>query len=140
MIKEENGRNLSDLSKFLKKLRIDHSEFLGDMADKLEISAAHLSSVESGRKTVPADFADKITTLYGLSAEEKTKLETFIAKSNREVSVNLKSIPLGKDLSEYASTAVMFAKDISKLDTDHLKQIQAILMQCEQNRGNHMVK
>ena len=64
MIKEENGRNLSDLSKFLKKLRIDHSEFLGDMADKLEISAAHLSSVESGRKTVPADFADKITALY----------------------------------------------------------------------------
>ena len=137
----EKDKVMSNLSKFLRKLRIDNDEFLVDMAKTLEISSAHLSSIENGRKTVPADFSEKLKSNYNLTDEQTEELETYIAEANRQVLIDLESIQEKKNFPVYAKTAVKFAKELSKLDTSHLDQIQQILQQVENSvAGNTMEK
>ncbi len=57
---------LASFGKILRKLRIDHSERLLDMAKKLDISVAFLSSVKIGKKFVPVGLEEKIIEFYGL--------------------------------------------------------------------------
>ncbi|WP_375642275.1 MULTISPECIES: helix-turn-helix domain-containing protein [unclassified Bartonella] len=60
---------LTSFGKILRKLRIDHSERLLDMAKKLDISVGFLSSVEIGKKSVPVGLEEKIIELYALDKE-----------------------------------------------------------------------
>ncbi len=60
---------VTPFGKILRKLRIDHSERLLDMAKKLDISVAFLSSVEIGKKSVPVGLEEKIIELYALDQE-----------------------------------------------------------------------
>ncbi len=60
---------LTPFGKILRKLRIDHSERLLDMAKKLDISVGFLSSVEISKKSVPVGLEEKIIELYGLDQE-----------------------------------------------------------------------
>ncbi|MGF7157642.1 XRE family transcriptional regulator [Bartonella heixiaziensis] len=57
---------VTSFGKILRKLRVDHSERLLDMAKKLDISVGFLSSVEIGKKSVPIGLEEKIIELYGL--------------------------------------------------------------------------
>ncbi len=57
---------LTSFGKILRKLRIDHSERLLDMAEKLDVSVSFLSSVEIGKKSVPVGMEEKIIKLYAL--------------------------------------------------------------------------
>ena len=61
--------------KILRKRRIDSSEILGDMAKRLDVSAAYLSSIENGLREIPESFVEKIAKEYGLSEAEKQELE-----------------------------------------------------------------
>ncbi|EJF85934.1 helix-turn-helix domain-containing protein [Candidatus Bartonella washoeensis] len=60
---------LTLFGKTLRKLRIDHSEYLLDMAKKLDVSVAFLSSVEIGKKSVPVGMEEKLIELYALDKE-----------------------------------------------------------------------
>ena len=66
--------------KILRKMRIDCSEVLGVMAQRLKVSPAYLSSIENGGREIPDDFITKIVTQYGLSEEQKYELEEAKAK------------------------------------------------------------
>uniref|UniRef100_UPI001ABAA4C7 helix-turn-helix domain-containing protein n=1 Tax=Bartonella taylorii TaxID=33046 RepID=UPI001ABAA4C7 len=61
---------VTSFGKNLRKLRVDHSERLLDMAKKLDISVGFLSSVEIGKKSVPVGLEEKIIELYGLDQEK----------------------------------------------------------------------
>ncbi|CAK01494.1 transcriptional regulator [Bartonella tribocorum] len=65
---------VTSFGKILRKLRIDHSERLLDMAKTLGISVAFLSSVEIGKKSVPVGMEDKIIELYALDQEKASLL------------------------------------------------------------------
>lgn len=110
--------------KILRKRRIDSSEILGDMAKRLDVSASYLSSIENGLREIPDSFVEKIAEEYGLSEVEKQELEEALAQSKGSVNV-----PLGeqKDSSEYLETAVMFAKDFSKLTEKQVKMMKEML-------------
>ena len=110
--------------KILRKRRIDSSEILGDMAKRLDVSAAYLSSIENGLREIPDSFVEKISKEYGLSEAEKQELEEAQAQSKGSVNV-----PLGEqmDSSEYLETAVMFAKDFSKLTEAQVKLMKELL-------------
>ncbi len=58
---------VTSFGKILRKLRVDHSERLLDMAKKLDISVGFLSSVEIGKKSVPIGLEERIIELYSLS-------------------------------------------------------------------------
>ena len=61
--------NITEFGKFIRKFRLDHDERLFDMAQKLQVSSAFLSSVETGKKSIPQKMLDKIKTVYNMSDE-----------------------------------------------------------------------
>jgi transcriptional regulator with XRE-family HTH domain len=61
---------LTAYGKFLKKFRIDRNETLADMAGKLKISSAYLSSIENGTREIPAKMSMNIKLAYSLAFKE----------------------------------------------------------------------
>ena len=53
-----------NLHRFLRDLRFENGELLKNMADKLNLGSAELSSIEHGKKPVPEGFLDKIQKIY----------------------------------------------------------------------------
>ncbi|MCZ2158649.1 XRE family transcriptional regulator [Bartonella sp. 220] len=65
---------ITPFGKSLRKLRINHSERLLDMAKKLDISVPFLSFVEIGKKSVPVGMEEKIIEVYALNQEAAVRL------------------------------------------------------------------
>ncbi|WP_175868618.1 helix-turn-helix domain-containing protein [Bartonella gabonensis] len=61
---------VTSFGKILRKIRVDHSERLLDMAKKLDVSVSFLSSVEIGKRSVPVGMEVKIIQLYDLDQKE----------------------------------------------------------------------
>ena len=65
---------LTELGKFLRKLRIDNGELLKDMAIKLNVTPSFLSMVETGRRNIPKKWEEDIEKIYSLSLKQKEEL------------------------------------------------------------------
>src|SRR4051794_12278246 len=65
---------LTEFGKEIRRLRLDNDELLKDMAGRLRVTPAFLSSIESGRKAVPVDFVARISKEYGLTKAQQEKL------------------------------------------------------------------
>ena len=50
---------LTPFGKAVRKIRIDHNMKLSTMAERLDVKPAFLTSVETGRKSVPSDFPER---------------------------------------------------------------------------------
>lgn len=79
----------SEFGKFLRILRLNEGELLKDMADKLEVSSAFLSAVETGKKKIPDDWAVKISVKYNLDKTKTLELENSITLSKSTEKLNL---------------------------------------------------
>ena len=66
---------LTALGKELRILRISRGELLKDMACKLSITPAYLSSIENGKRVPSKDMVDKIIELYRRSEERRVGKE-----------------------------------------------------------------
>ncbi|WP_375695414.1 XRE family transcriptional regulator [Bartonella sp. AC66GZZY] len=111
---------VTSFGKILRKLRIDHSERLLDMAKKLDISVAFLSSVEIGKKSVPVGMEDKIIELYGLD-QEKASLLRKEAYSCRKSIIIKPSTPLQRE------TVVAFMRLLDGLHQEALADFKETL-------------
>ena len=58
---------LTELGKFLRKLRIDNHQNLSEMADILGISSANLSSIENGKRKPNQSMISVIIEKYNLT-------------------------------------------------------------------------
>lgn len=114
--------------KYLRKMRIDCSEVLGEMAKKLEVSPAYLSSIENGGREIPDNFVEKIAAEYGLSERQKEELEEAKAQVKGAVDVKFEE---QKSESNYVETAVMFARDFSSLTNEQVSQLKELLKKFE---------
>lgn len=114
--------------KILRKMRIDCSEVLGVMAQRLKVSPAYLSSIENGGREIPDDFITKIVTEYGLNEEQKNELEEAKAKVKGAVNVDFTD---QKTEADYVETAVMFAKDFSRLSVEQVNELKELLKRFE---------
>ena len=65
---------LTELAKYLRKLRIDKGQRLKDMADILDISSANLSAVENGKRKPQYKMMEDIISKYHLNDEEQNEL------------------------------------------------------------------
>lgn len=117
-------RNLSNLAKFLRKIRIDNSEVMKDMAKRLGMSSAYLSTIESGIKPVPNDFYDMVKIAYNLNGQQKNELLNYIAELNKRLSISLE--PYINEV-EKLQTLFQFVNNFEFLDEATLKNIQDIL-------------
>lgn len=115
---------ITELGKFLRKLRIDDSEILLDMAKKLIMSPAYLSSIENGKRAVPTDFFNKINDAYELSKEQQLELQKIIDKNAKNVVIDFSELNGDAD---YIQTALLFARDFSHLNKTQLSDMKKIL-------------
>lgn len=98
------------------------------MAKRLKVSPAYLSSIENGGREIPEDFISRIAAEYGLSEGQKNELEEAKAKVKGTVNVDFTE---QKTEANYVETAVMFAKDFSRLSAEQVNQLKELLKQFE---------
>ncbi|MDO4285215.1 MAG: helix-turn-helix transcriptional regulator [Eubacteriales bacterium] len=86
---------LTEFGKFCRKMRIDRGELLYDMANKLGVSSAFLSRVETGRAKPPIEWGRDIPRLYELSEEESEKLEEIIETDRLKLPIKTSGYTVG---------------------------------------------
>ncbi len=108
--------------KFCRKLRVDNEIIMRDMAMELKVSTAFLSSVETGKKEVPGNWAEKLIDAYNLKEDESQCLFDAIEKSKNEIKIKLsESNEQDRDL------AIMFVRKFTSLNEERKKEIYDLL-------------
>ena len=126
-IREEVVKMLADFGRFLRKIRIDCGEILKDMAEKLNVSAAYLSAIETGKRNIPEQWVNKISELYNLSEEEKNNLNDAADNSAKSITLNFNNIS-----NSHKETAILFAREFENVDTETLDKIKKLLGNMEE--------
>ena len=117
---------MTQIAKFLRKLRIDCDESLGDMADRLDLSAAYLSAIENGKRNAPEEMGDRLFEAYGLSEEQKLEFSKILAESRQRLVIPLGG--LGQELfPERVDAAVVFAHELSHMNEAQLLEVKKFL-------------
>jgi HTH-type transcriptional regulator, competence development regulator len=80
---------MTPFGKALRKLRIDRELLLGDMAERLGISASYLSQIETGKKAIPDGFVEKIRNGFALADEEVREIRHQAVVSTNEFKIDL---------------------------------------------------
>ncbi|WP_317992939.1 helix-turn-helix domain-containing protein [Bartonella gliris] len=111
---------LTPFGKTLRKLRIDHSERLLDMAKKLDISVAFLSSVEIGKKSVPVGMEEKIIELYALDQDMASLLRKEAYACRKSFTIK----PSGPFSREIVG---MFARSLNSFSQEDLAEFKKLL-------------
>jgi transcriptional regulator with XRE-family HTH domain len=119
--------DMTEIGKFLKKLRIDNNEILLAMAQKLEVSPSFLSAVELGKKKMPYEWNLRIRSVYSLTAAQEEELDEAISLSEKSVILDLsEASPAAKKL------AVSFARSFNDFTDEQLEALRS-LMQNEED-------
>ena len=113
---------LTEFGKELRKLRLDHDEYLKNMADKLKVSVAYLSAVETGKRKIPDDFISKIITAYNLTDKDANLLNNL-----KEISASEVRVPLTDKTMKQKEAILSFAKAINEIDNEELDKIMRIM-------------
>ncbi len=108
--------------KVLRKLRIDFDLFLYQMASKLNISPAYLSSIETGQRNIPDDILKKIADVFQLSQKEEERLRDAASRSQPKVTINLRN-----ESQENRDLVLAFARNYSKLGEGDKEKITQVL-------------
>ena len=112
----------TQFGKELKKLRIDLGITLMDMANKINVSAAFLSAIETGRKRIPDGTLDVLASAFPAIAKERDKYEVLVNQARREVSV-----PLNDASYEDAMLATALARRFSSLSAEDKERIRNLV-------------
>ncbi|MGM9969487.1 MAG: helix-turn-helix transcriptional regulator [Anaeroplasma sp.] len=114
------------ISKFgiiVRKIRSKENDSLRKMAFKLGVSATFLSAMEVGRKMIPLEYVERISSIYDLSKEEKEKLEDSINETNERVLIELNMMnEAQRDVS------LIFARKIKTADEELLEKLKKALI------------
>lgn len=110
---------ITEFCKLMRKIRFDSNESLRAMAKRLNISAAFLSSLELGKKQIPADYQNKIAVEYQLDEQDCKALEEAIYKTNNRVTIGLKDLN-----SDKKDLTLMFARHINTMDDELIKELR----------------
>lgn len=122
---------LTVFGKKTRNIRMDNNELLKDMADKLGVTSAYLSAVETGKRRVPAKWVESISEKYGLSGEQKKELQEACDQSVLEVKIELRNMEQRK-----TQAAVSFAKQLENLSDYELENIMKILEKPKRRKKN----
>lgn len=113
---------ITNFGKFLRKLRIDHNEFLKDMAARLGVTVAYLSAIEHGKRDVPDHWIPLLETVYGLTPEQVNELQTYAYEHKDDIKINLSHCT-----PEDRKLILAFARSINNLSETDKKDIYDIL-------------
>ncbi|WP_375664100.1 MULTISPECIES: helix-turn-helix domain-containing protein [unclassified Bartonella] len=126
---------VTSFGKILRKLRIDHSERLLDMAKKLDISVSFLSAVEIGKKSVPVGLEEKIIELYALDQEVAEILRRESDACRKSFTIKT-SDPLRREaVGEFVRTL----KDFSQEDLEAFKTLLEMISEAQRKENATVV-
>lgn len=115
---------LTSFGRFLRDLRHQHTELMRDMAERLNVSAAFLSAVETGKKSIPPGWGQLIAHAYKLPAAVAKEMNQAIDESARSVTIDLTG-----QSTERRSLAVALARQFGDLSDDEMAKLkQAMLL------------
>ncbi|MCY1126575.1 hypothetical protein OU426_06890 [Frigidibacter sp. RF13] len=114
----------TEIGKELRRIRINEDERLLDMAEKLEVSSAFISAVETGRKSPPARFEDLVIRVYRLAGEAANRVKQAADRSR-------KAFTLEGDTELQRDTFGLMARRMNTLSEEELNQIFSILKKGE---------
>lgn len=120
---------VTEYGKILRKIRVENGEILGNMAEKLKISSAYLSSIETGTRRVPENLTKTIAKEYKLSDEEAENLVKVEIGNLKEV----KTIFDDSTSNMRKETALIFARTFNNINESNLQKIREILLKSEDN-------
>jgi transcriptional regulator with XRE-family HTH domain len=110
---------LTPFGKAVRKIRIDRGETLGDMADALGVSAAFLSSIETGKKNVPGELLEKLIAHCKLPKSEAQELRRLALESRSAITI--------KPEEKTRELAAAFARKFGELDRQQIEEILKVL-------------
>ena len=113
---------VTEFGKYIRKLRVDNTTTLRVMADEIGKSASYLSSVETGKRNITADYFNSVVNYFQLDGNSEQELRHLADISQNEISV-----PLSNATINQRNSAVAFARKLNTLSSDDLKKIDDIL-------------
>mgnify|MGYP004570940545 CR=1 FL=1 len=114
---------LTNIGKFLRKLRIDKGELLKDMAEKLNISVSMLSGIETGTRTLNKEkYFDAIIKEYSLDEAAIQELDNAIEQSAKNI-----NIELNNTTSAQKDLVFSLARVIETLSTKDIDAIMSVI-------------
>lgn len=115
---------LTELGKFLRKVRIDRGLLLKDMAQGLKISPSLLSSVETGKKECSSELANNLVHYLNFSPDsaEREGLDRAIADTRKEIGIGFANLS-----SAQQGAALAFARNIEKIEQSDLEALLSAL-------------
>jgi len=112
---------------FLRILRVQHHEVMGDVAKLLGVSTPFLSAVENGKKNVPVEWFDILAMHYSLDEEQIANMKNAAEDSKTQV-----KITLSHSEDHQRKVALQFARSFEGLDEDTANKILEILKRSGQ--------
>lgn len=94
---------------------------LYEVAQRMKISTAFLSAVETGRKRVPEGFVQKLAAAFPEAKAEESLLETLASQARKQVVV-----PLEQASRKDADLATVLARkfnSLSEAEKDRIREI-----------------
>ncbi|MBR9900803.1 MAG: helix-turn-helix transcriptional regulator [Rhodospirillales bacterium] len=117
---------LTALGKWLRTFRLERDMRLKDMADKINLSSAHLSGIETGRKPVPSTLFEKIVKTYKIAGDNSKSLKEAIDQS-------IDVFKLSSVRTDRRDVAAALARRFNELSPEDIKHFREIL---NQGRGH----
>lgn len=116
-------RLLTPFGKEVRKLRIDNNMTLSTMASLLNVNPSFLTSVETGRKNIPATWVEKIVNIFSLSNNKTMELNELAYMSKRSFKIDVDN----DFYDEKREIAAIFARKFNDLDAEQYAKIKIIL-------------
>ena len=119
----------TEFGKWLRTLRISIGIRLYDMSKALSVSSSFISAVETGKKSIPLDFVEKIIKNYDLIDEQIAALKNAIKLTRDDELRCKKSIQLKVDTSKSDVQELLycFARKADELTEEEKKAMWDIL-------------
>lgn len=120
---------VTQFGKHLRKMRIERSETLRDMANTLNVSGSYLSAIERGVKNVPTNLCDAIVRKYSLNSHEAKMLD--YAREESATTIKLSLINCSQILK---NVAIEFARCFNNMSDSTAQKILYILKEEQRKR------
>lgn len=123
-VKVKNKPLPTPFGRYVRKLRVDHSERLVDMGNKLSISGGYLSMLELGNKEPTDRLIQHLVQTYNLGEEGLSTLRDLALISSNSITISLEGYS-----EEDRLLIVLFARrfnSFSKEQKDALSEILKI--------------
>lgn len=117
---------ITAFGRFLRNLRMDAGELLLDMAKKLNVSPAFLSGVENGKRKIPGDWVERVSSIYKLSEDKVLELKKVCCETKESIEIGLSN--LKKDRKDLVFA---FARKLESISDAEIERIRKILNKKE---------